>query len=134
VLTWDDVARACLTLPGTTEAVSASGRRRWLVRGRTFLRERPLHRKDLDELGDAAPTGPVLVAYVPDEGAKAALLADAPATYFTTSHFDGSPVLMCRLAALDRQALTELAAEAWASRAPLSLVAAHPLGELAAGS
>ena len=125
MVTWDDVARACLALPATTEAVSASGRRRWLVRGKTFLRERPLHRTDLDELGVVAPGGPVLVAYVPDEGAKAALLATDPDVWFTTSHFDGRPVLMCRLDRLDRQALTELAAEAWASRAPRRLVAAH---------
>ncbi|HZB19311.1 MAG TPA: hypothetical protein VE463_05685 [Blastococcus sp.] len=32
---WDDVARIALALPGTAEAASASGRRRWLVRGRT---------------------------------------------------------------------------------------------------
>ncbi|WP_040337258.1 MmcQ/YjbR family DNA-binding protein [Candidatus Blastococcus massiliensis] len=127
MLTWDDVARACLALPATTEAVSASGRRRWLVRGRTFVRERPLHRTDLDELGGAAPDGPVLVAYVPDEGAKAALLATEPDVWFTTSHFDGRPALMCRLDALDHRALTELVAEAWASRAPRRLVAEHPL-------
>jgi hypothetical protein len=126
VLTWDDVARACLALPATSEAVSASGRRRWLVRGKTFVRERPLHRKDLDELGDAAPAGPVLVAYVPDEGAKAALLAEAPGVWFTTAHFDGWPALMCRLEALDRQALTELAGEAWASRAPRRLLDERP--------
>src|SRR3954467_6976871 len=107
--TWDDVARGALALPGTTEAVSASGRRRWLVRGRTFLRERPLHRKDLDELGDTAPSGPVLVAYVPDEGAKAALLTAEPQIWFTSRHFDGTPMLMCRLDALDEQTLTELA-------------------------
>ncbi len=127
MLTWDDVARVCLALPGTTEAVSASGRRRWSVRGRTFLRERPLHRVDLDELGDAAPGGPVLVAYVPDEGAKAALLSAEPDVYFTTSHVDGQPVVMCRLDALDEESLVELAAEAWASRAPSRLVAEHPL-------
>jgi hypothetical protein len=127
VLTWDDVARACLALPATSEAVSASGRRRWLVRGKTFVRERPLHRKDLDELGDAAPGGPVLVAYVSDEGAKAALLAEKPDVWFTTSHFDGWPALMCRLDTLDRQALTELAGEAWASRAPRRLVAEQPI-------
>ncbi|RBY77016.1 MmcQ/YjbR family DNA-binding protein [Blastococcus sp. TF02-09] len=125
MLTWDDVARACLALPATTEAVSASGRRRWLVRGRTFVRERPLHRVDLDELGAAAPEGPVLVAYVPDEGAKAALLATEPDVWFTTSHFDGRPVLMCRLERLDRQGLRELVAEAWAARAPRRLVASH---------
>ncbi|MGY2127576.1 MmcQ/YjbR family DNA-binding protein [Blastococcus sp. SYSU DS0617] len=124
--TWDDVAHACLALPATTEAVSASGRRRWLVRGKTFVRERPLHRTDLDELGAAAPTGPVLVAYVPDEGAKAALLADDPGVWFTTSHFDGWPALMCRLDRLDEETLTELVAEAWASRAPRRLVHDHP--------
>ena len=127
MLTWDDVARACLALPATSEAVSASGRRRWLVRGKTFVRERPLHRRDLDELGDAAPGGPVLVAYVADEGVKAALLAAEPDVWFTTSHFDGWPALMCRLDALDRQALTELAGDAWASRAPRRLLAEHPV-------
>jgi hypothetical protein len=101
VLTWDDVARACLALPATSEAVSASGRRRWLVRGKTFVRERPLHRRDLDEL--------------------------EPDVWFTTSHFDGWPALMCRLDALDRQALTELAGDAWASRAPRRLLAEHPV-------
>jgi hypothetical protein len=123
VATWDDVARVCSALPGSAEVASASGRRRWSVRGRTFLRERPLHRKDLDELGDAAPSGPVLVAYVPDEGAKAALLAAEPEVYFTTSHFDGRPALLCRLDSLGEQALVELAGEAWASRAPSRLVA-----------
>ena len=127
MLTWDDVARACLALPATSEAVSASGRRRWLVRGKTFVRERPLHRRDLDELGDAAPGGPVLVAYVADEGVKAALLAAEPDVWFTTSHFDGWPALMCRLDALDRQALTELAGDAWASRAPRRLLAEQPI-------
>ncbi|MBN1091666.1 MmcQ/YjbR family DNA-binding protein [Blastococcus sp. TML/M2B] len=127
MVSWDDVARACLALPATTEAVSASGRRRWLVRGKTFVRERPLHRKDLDELGASAPEGPVLVAYVPDEGAKAALLAAEPDVWFTTAHFDGLPALMCRLDAVDGEALTELVAEAWASRAPRGLLAEHPL-------
>ena len=112
-------------LPGTTEAVSASGRRRWLVRGRTFVRERPLHRTDLAELGDDAPAGPILVAYVPDEGAKQALVAAEPDVYFTTAHFDGVPVVQCRLDALDERSLTELVGEAWACRAPARLVADH---------
>jgi hypothetical protein len=122
-MNWDDVARACLALPGTTEAVSASGRRRWLVRGRTFVRERPLHRTDLAELGDDAPAGPILVAYVPDEGAKQALVAAEPDVYFTTAHFAGVPIVQCRLEALDPESLAELAREAWACRAPARLVA-----------
>jgi hypothetical protein len=123
VSSWADVARIALELPGTTERISARGRRRWLVRGRTFLRERPLHRTDLDELGPAAPEGPVLVAYVPDEGAKQALLAAEPDVYFTTAHFDGWTAVLARLDRLDEAALRELAGEAWASRAPVRLVA-----------
>jgi hypothetical protein len=69
----------------------------------------------------------VLVAYVADEGVKAALLAAEPDVWFTTSHFDGWPALMCRLDALDRQALTELAGDAWASRAPRRLLAEQPI-------
>jgi hypothetical protein len=128
VADWDDVARIALALPGTTEASSASGRRRWLVRGRTFLRERPLHRKDLDELGADAPEGPVMVASVPDEGAKAALLAAEPDVYFTTSHFDGWAAVLCRLDRLDEAALTELAGEAWAARGSRRPTTAHGRG------
>ena len=125
--TWDEVAAVCLALPGSTEFRSAGGRRRWAVRGRTFFRERPLHGKDLAELGDDAPTGPVLVASVPDEGAKAALLAAEPDLYFTTAHFDGWAAVLVRLDRLDARSLHELAAEAWTARAPRRLVAEHPL-------
>lgn len=118
--TWDDVARACLGMPGTEEGTSW-GRRAWKVRGKLFVWERPLRRRDLDELGDAAPHGPVLGAAVPDEGAKHALIADEPDVYFTTSHFDGYAAVLARLDALDLAALRELAGEAWACRAPKKL-------------
>jgi hypothetical protein len=123
--TWDDVARTCLALPGTSEGVSR-GWRQWTVRGKSFVWERPLGTKDLTELGTAAPTGPVVAARVPDEGAKAALIAEEPDRYFTTSHFDGYPVVLCRLDQLGPDELTELAAEAWACRAPRRLLAEHP--------
>jgi hypothetical protein len=123
---WDDVARTCLALPEASEGTTR-GRRQWQVRTKGFVWERPLGKKDVAELGDAAPTGPVVAAYVPDEGAKAALIAEEPALYFTTSHFDGYPTVLCRLDLLDEQGLTELAAEAWACRAPRRLLAEHPL-------
>jgi len=125
--TWDDVARICLALPEAAEAASGHGGRQWRVRDKAFVWERPLRRKDLAELGDAAPTGPVIAAYVPDEGAKRALIVEEPDVYFTTSHFDGYPAVLCRLEALDEQSLTELAAEAWACRAPKRLLAEHPI-------
>jgi hypothetical protein len=122
VATWDDVARICLALPGTAESTTY-GARSWKVADKLFVWERPLRRSDLEELGDSAPSGPVLGARVPDEGAKRALVAAEPDVYFTTAHFDGYPAVLARLEALDVVALTELAGEAWACRAPKRLLA-----------
>jgi hypothetical protein len=122
----DDVARACLALPETTE-VTSRGARQWRVHDKLFVWERPLRRRDLEELGDAAPSGIVLGARVPDEGAKRALVTAEPAIYFTTHHFDGYPAVLVRLEELDGDGLTELVEEAWACRASRRLVAAHPL-------
>jgi hypothetical protein len=123
--TWDDVARSCGALPGCTEARSRDGNRQWRVGDKLFVWERPLRPRDLAELGDAAPTGPVLAARVPDEGAKAALVADEPEVYFTTAHFTGYPAVLCRLDRLDPESLEELVGEAWACRAPRNLLAEH---------
>jgi hypothetical protein len=125
--TWDDVARICLALPGTAESTSYGGRA-WKVGGKGFVWERPLRGRDREELGDAAPTGPVLAAQVPDEGAKQALIAEQPDVYFTTGHFDGYPAVLVRLEAIDEQSLVELAGEAWACRAPRRLLAEHEGG------
>jgi hypothetical protein len=122
----DDVARVCLALPDTSEVISR-GARQWRVHDKLFVWERPLRRRDLEELAHAAPAGIVLGARVPDEGAKAALIADDPQTFFTTSHFDGYPAVLCRLDVITEQDLEELAAEAWACRAPRRLLAEHPL-------
>jgi hypothetical protein len=120
---FDDVARACLALPDTTELTRPDGLRSWRVRDKAFVWERPLRPKYIAELGDAAPDGPVLAAHVPDEGAKTALIAEEPGVYFTTHHFDGYAAVLCRLDELDGPSLTELVTEAWACRAPKRLVA-----------
>jgi hypothetical protein len=122
--TWDVVVRVCAALPETT-FVEREGRRQWRVRDKLFVWERPLRPRDLAELGPSAPSGPVLGARVPDEGAKAALIAEDPGVYFTTSHFNGYPAVLCRLERLEPGALAELAGEAWACRAPRRLVAQH---------
>ena len=124
--TWDDVQRLCAALPGTAVTTSRDGNRQWRVGDKLYAWERPLRAKDLAELGDAAPTGPVLAVRVPDEGAKLALVAEEPDLYFTTAHFTGYPAVLCRLDVLTEAELTELAAEAWACRAPRRLLAEHP--------
>ena len=122
--TWDDVARIALALPETTEQ-SSYGSPAWKVRTATFAWERPLRKADLAALGDGAPDGPVLGAAVPDEGAKHALIADDPAVFFTTPHFDGYPSVLVRLDVIGEAELTELLTEAWLAKAPKRLAAAY---------
>ncbi|HYN97605.1 MAG TPA: MmcQ/YjbR family DNA-binding protein [Pilimelia sp.] len=122
---WSDVRRLALALPETAETAGRDGLRAWKVRDRSFAWERPLRRSDLVALGDAAPDGPILGARVPDVGAKEALLADDPAVYFTTPHFDGYPAILVRLAAIAAPELRELLVEAWLDRAPRRLAKAY---------
>ncbi|MEU8072882.1 MmcQ/YjbR family DNA-binding protein [Micromonospora sp. NPDC049151] len=123
--TWDDVRRIALALPETTERPTYDQAPAWRVRDKSFVWERPLRRGELESLGDAAPDGPILGARVPDLGAKEALIADDPAVYFTTPHFDGYPAVLVRLDRIDVDELTELVTEAWYARAPKRLATAH---------
>ncbi|MEU1399736.1 MmcQ/YjbR family DNA-binding protein [Micromonospora zamorensis] len=122
---WEDVRRIALTLPETTERPSYDGLPAWRVRDKPFVWERPLRRADLDALGDAAPDGPLLGVRVADLGVKEALLADDPAVYLTTPHFDGYPAVLVRLDRISMSELTEVVTEAWYSRAPKRLAAAR---------
>jgi hypothetical protein len=128
VASWEEVSAACLALPEVVETTSGHGGRQWRVRDKSFVWERPLRRKDLEELGPAAPAGPVLGASVPDEGAKRALVEAEPDVYFTTHHFDGYAAVLVRLDEIDAGALAELVGEAWACRAPKRLLAQFPAG------
>jgi len=84
--------------------------------------ERPLRPADYEALGDDAPAGDILGARVADEGVKFALVADDPAVFFTTPHFDGYPMVLVRLAAIGESELTELVTDAWLAQAPKTLV------------
>jgi hypothetical protein len=117
---WDDVQRLALALPETSEQL-AWGNRSWRVRDKGFVWERPLRSGDLRALGDAAPTGPVLGAYVEHLGAKAALLDDSPEVFFTTPHFDGYAAILVQLEKISLDDLHEVIVEAWLARAPKRL-------------
>ncbi|MDQ1649694.1 MAG: hypothetical protein QOG60_1751 [Frankiaceae bacterium] len=123
---WDDVRRVATALPEVIEEAAAGHRKTlaWQVKKKSFLWERPLGKNDRNQLGDAAPNGPILAARVPDEGVKEVLVASDPDVYFTIPHFDGYAAILVRLDALDPAELDELATEAWLSSAPKRLAKA----------
>ena len=118
---WDDVRRIALAMPAAAESVAGDGTLRWQVKDKLFVWERPLRKADLAALGDQAPDCPILGARVADVGVKAALLAENPAVYFTTPHFDGYPSILVRLPEITGPDLAELVTEAWLARAPKRL-------------
>ena len=117
---WADVRSIALALPDTSEVLSRE-LPQWRVRDKLFVWERPLRRADREALGADAPDGPILGVRAEHLGAKEALLADDPAVYFTTPHFDGYPAVLVRLDVIDRAELEELVVEAWLARAPKRL-------------
>ena len=114
----DDVRRLALALPETDEHASYGGAPSWRVRGRSFVWERPLGKKDVAEVGEQ---GDVLGVHVADEGVKRALIEDDPVVFFTTSHFDGHASVLVRLAEIGQPDLEEVVTEAWRVRAPKRL-------------
>jgi len=122
--TVDDVRRIALGLPQTAERVSR-GTVQWRVVDRLFAWERPLHRSDVVALGDRVPEGPVYAVRTADEGVKLALIADDPAVFFTTPHFDGYPAVLFELDRIGVVELAELITDAWLARAPRRLVAQY---------
>jgi hypothetical protein len=119
--TWDDVRRIASELPEVSEKTGRDGLAAWRVRDKLFAWERPLRRGDIAALGADAPDGPILAARVADLGVKDALLADDPAVYFTTPHFDGYLAILVRLDRIEVAELGELLTDAWLARAPARL-------------
>jgi hypothetical protein len=60
----------------------------------------------------------IAVLFVGDEAEKQALLLGEPDLFFTTSGYNGWPLVMLRLDAVDVERLRELVTDAWRMRAP----------------
>lgn len=109
MVTEDDVRRAALALPETSER-SMYGTPAFYVKTKWFARIR--------EEGD------VLVVPVGAEEDKHELIAAQPETYFTTAHYDGYAAVLVRFAAVEADELRELLTDAWRLRAPKRVLAA----------
>ena len=118
--TWDDVRQIALGLPEAEERLSRDTRQ-WRVKDKLFVWERPLRKSDLQALGDAAPTGPILGVRTEHLVAKEAILQSDPAVFFTTPHFDGYPAVLVQLDEIGLDGLEEVIVEAWLARAPKRL-------------
>jgi hypothetical protein len=119
--TWDDVA----SIVGELQLTDERSPHEWRVGKKLIAWERPLRKSDreaLAALGIEPPEGDILGVRVADEGVKFALIADEPDLYFTTSHFDGYPAVLVKLAEIDELGLRELIVEAWLTQAPKRLV------------
>jgi len=108
----DDVRRLALSLPDAAEIDSAGFDFR--VAGKGFVWSYP----------ERLPGRPrrirtdVAVLYVGDEAEKQALLLGEPDLFFTTREYDGWPLVLLRLAAVDEHRLAELVTDAWRMRSP----------------
>jgi hypothetical protein len=60
----------------------------------------------------------IAVLFVGDEAEKQALLLGEPELFFSTPGYDGWPLVMLRLEAVDVDRLRELVTDAWHMRAP----------------
>jgi hypothetical protein len=106
VASWADVVEIGQSLP-EVEVGTSYGTPGLKVAGKGFCRLR---------------TGPdALVIRVLDMGDREALLQGQPEVFFTTPHYDGSPHVLVRLEAIDREQLRELIEDAWRIRAPKRL-------------
>lgn len=120
--TIEDARRIALELPETWEK-GAWGSATWRVGKAMFAWERPLRRKERDELGDRVPEGDILGVRVDDLGEKEAMIAQDPQLFFTVHHFDGYPAVLVRLQQIDEPRLREVIEDAWCARASAKLLA-----------
>jgi hypothetical protein len=95
--TFKDVDAFARSLPDVTVGAKW-GNRTWMVADKGFAWQRPLNKADLKRLGDETPpAGEILAVRVENLDAKDALLAIAPAGFFTIAHFQGYAAVLIAL-------------------------------------
>ena len=111
----EDVRRLALALPHVEEIDSDGFDFR--VAGKGFVWSYPERRPGQPRVIRTD----IAVLFVGDEAEKQALLLGEPEVFFTTSSYDGWPLVMLRLTEVDAGRLAELVTDAWRMRAPDAL-------------
>lgn len=112
MVTESELRRLCLGLPGTHEQSSYNGTPSFRTKARVFARL-------LDD-------GERVALWVSDEDEKLARVAAEPAIFSTTPHYDGYPMVLVSLGAVDVELLRGLVNESFRLRAPTKLLADVP--------
>jgi hypothetical protein len=119
-----DVDEICMSLPEVEFGTSWGDRPTYKVRGKGFLLHRAPHQTAVDpvtgELYDD-----LLVIVTSTEFEKETLVADERLPFFTIDHFrnfNAVLVQQSRLPEIDRDELVEVITDAWAAKAPRTLV------------
>lgn len=102
MVTYDEVRAIAMSMPGTEERASYGGQPSWRNKKRmfTWIREDP----------------EALVVWVESEEDKLALIESEPAKFSTTPHYDGHPIVLVDLGAVDEQEARELITDSWELR------------------
>lgn len=124
----DDVDEICLALPEVELGISWGDRPTYKVprgpKGRGFLLYRMPHKTAVDpDTGEMYDD--LLVIVTPGPAEKQALVDDPATPFFTIDHFKGFNAVLVqqsRLGEIGRAELAEVITDAWATRAPKSLV------------
>lgn len=108
MITIEDIRQIALALPGSTEKPSYGGRPSWRAGPKMFcwVREAP----------------EALVLWVESVEDAAMLIETSPDRLFTIDHYDGHPMILGRLGAIDLDEATELITESWRLRASKTAV------------
>lgn len=103
MVTAAEIRRIALALPGAYEHPSHGGRPSWRTKKQMFawIRDKP----------------EALVVWVDSLDEKEALLEQEPRVFFTTPHYDGHPMVLVRLDAVDPRRAERLITESWNLRA-----------------
>lgn len=122
--TADDLDEICRGLPDVELGTSWGDRPTYKVRGKGFLLFRAPHTSALDP-ATGEMYDDLVVITTPGEVEKQSLVEDERLPFFTIDHFNGYAAVLVqqsRLGELDRDELAEIITDAWASKAPKTLV------------
>lgn len=125
--TWNDIEAVVAALPETTTGTTY-GWKAWKMRKKLLVWERPLSKKDLADLGEAAPDGDIIGLTAADLTEKAELIAAMPDVFFDIPHLDGHRGVLARLEPLPVDVLQHLVEACWRSVAPKRLVKIYDEG------